>query len=239
MKIYIIRHGDPDYEKDSLTEKGFREAEYLSQKIVKTKIDDFYCSPLGRAQATAKPSMEKLHRTYEVLPWLREFAGYVVSPHTGEHRLCWDFAPSDWADEEKHYLPDKCFDTPLMHSGNVAEIYEESRQGLDALLKKYGIVREGRHFISTQPEKEDCSIALFCHCIMGLTIVSHLTGVAPVVLWHNFFLPTSSVSTIVTEKDQYGKIHFRCAQLGDTSHLYINNEPISEAGLYPYANFKR
>ncbi|MCI5729625.1 MAG: histidine phosphatase family protein, partial [Clostridia bacterium] len=25
MKLIIIRHGDPDYEKDSLTEKGWRE----------------------------------------------------------------------------------------------------------------------------------------------------------------------------------------------------------------------
>ena len=28
MKILIIRHGDPDYAADSLTEKGWREAEY-------------------------------------------------------------------------------------------------------------------------------------------------------------------------------------------------------------------
>ena len=29
MKILIIRHGDPDYSIDSLTEKGWREAELL------------------------------------------------------------------------------------------------------------------------------------------------------------------------------------------------------------------
>lgn len=35
MNIYIIRHGDPDYEKDSLTEKGWREAELLSRRLCK------------------------------------------------------------------------------------------------------------------------------------------------------------------------------------------------------------
>ena len=30
MNIYIIRHAEPDYEHDSLTEKGWREAELLS-----------------------------------------------------------------------------------------------------------------------------------------------------------------------------------------------------------------
>ena len=29
MKLLFIRHGDPDYEKDSLTEKGWHEAELL------------------------------------------------------------------------------------------------------------------------------------------------------------------------------------------------------------------
>ena len=39
MRILIIRHGDPDYAKDSLTEKGWREAEYLADKLEKEKID--------------------------------------------------------------------------------------------------------------------------------------------------------------------------------------------------------
>ena len=31
MKILIIRHGDPDYENDTLTEHGRLEAEYLAE----------------------------------------------------------------------------------------------------------------------------------------------------------------------------------------------------------------
>ena len=30
MKLLIVRHAEPDYSIDSLTEKGWREAEYLS-----------------------------------------------------------------------------------------------------------------------------------------------------------------------------------------------------------------
>ena len=57
MKIMIIRHGDPDYSIDSLTEKGWREAELLSQRLIKEDIDDFYCSPLGRAKDTASSTL--------------------------------------------------------------------------------------------------------------------------------------------------------------------------------------
>ena len=53
MKILIIRHGDPNYEIDGLTEKGKREAEFLSERISKLDVRKFYVSPLGRAKATA------------------------------------------------------------------------------------------------------------------------------------------------------------------------------------------
>ena len=33
MNIYIIRHAEPDYARDSLTEKGWREAELLSRRL--------------------------------------------------------------------------------------------------------------------------------------------------------------------------------------------------------------
>ena len=33
MRILIIRHGDPDYEHDSLTEKGLREANLLKKRL--------------------------------------------------------------------------------------------------------------------------------------------------------------------------------------------------------------
>ena len=57
MNIYIIRHGDPDYEKDSLTEKGWREAELLSRRLCKIPAKAYYVSPLGRARDTASVTL--------------------------------------------------------------------------------------------------------------------------------------------------------------------------------------
>ena len=53
MKILIIRHADPDYALDSLTEQGWKEAELLAQRISAMDIRSFYVSPLGRAKDTA------------------------------------------------------------------------------------------------------------------------------------------------------------------------------------------
>ena len=52
MQLLIIRHGDPDYSIDSLTKKGWREAELLADRLSKLDIKAFYVSPLGRAKDT-------------------------------------------------------------------------------------------------------------------------------------------------------------------------------------------
>lgn len=73
MKLLIIRHGDPDYEKDSLTKTGWREAELLANRLKTMDIAAFYVSPLGRAQDTASCTLKAMHRTAETLDWLQEF----------------------------------------------------------------------------------------------------------------------------------------------------------------------
>ena len=57
-------------------------------------------------------------------------------------------------------------------------------------------------------------------------------GVAPTVMWQGFFMPTSSVTTLITEEREEGEVFFKCMQLGDTSHLYADDEPVSTSGLY-------
>ena len=77
MKLLIIRHGDPDYTADSLTEKGHREAELLSERIAPMDITAYYVSPLGRAQATAEYTLKKCNRNalagYNKNCWGTEF----------------------------------------------------------------------------------------------------------------------------------------------------------------------
>ena len=43
MELWIIRHGDPDYVHDSLTEKGVREAKLLAERLSKYNISKIYC----------------------------------------------------------------------------------------------------------------------------------------------------------------------------------------------------
>ena len=227
----IIRHGEPDYEMDSLTEKGWREARLLADRLAEIKIDGLYTSPLGRAQATALPTEEKRNQKAVVLPWLKEFSGRIISPWTGKKRIPWDIAPSVWGNEELFYDRIEWSNTSLIETGDSEKVYKDMTKYIDSLLEQYGLKRHGMLYQSET--NEESVIVLFCHCCMGLSIISYLTGVSPFIMWHNFFLPTSSVTTLVTETDQQGYAHFRFVQIGDTSHLYLGGEPISDSGLYP------
>ena len=59
MRILLIRHGDPDYVNDTLTEKGRREAALLAKRAVSMNMGECYKSPLGRAKDTAAPCQQK------------------------------------------------------------------------------------------------------------------------------------------------------------------------------------
>lgn len=63
MRILMIRHGDPDYERDCLTETGRQEAALLAGIVGSLQPGDCYVSPLGRARETAACALGRLQRT--------------------------------------------------------------------------------------------------------------------------------------------------------------------------------
>lgn len=230
MKLIIVRHGDPDYAADSLTEKGWREAELLSERLAKLDIKAFYCSPLGRARATAKPTLEKMKRNAETMEWLEEFAGYIIDPETSERRIPWDMMPSYWTRENTYYDYKEWLKTPLMQSGNVEKRYNEVCDALDELIRFHGYSRKDNCY-RVERENRD-TIVFFCHFGVECVLLSHLLGISPVVLWQSFVALPSSVTTLITEEREKGVAYFRCNGFGDLSHLYAGNESPSFAARF-------
>ena len=112
MKLIIIRHGDPDYEHDTLTQKGVREAKLLSERISKLDVKAFYCSPLGRAQDTASYTLDKMNRSAQTLPWLCEFEGKILSGL--KYISCWDRLPSEWTKYPEHYDYNEWYNSKML-----------------------------------------------------------------------------------------------------------------------------
>ncbi|MBR6548156.1 MAG: histidine phosphatase family protein [Clostridia bacterium] len=233
MKILIIRHAEPDYSIDSLTPKGWREAELLSKRLLSMPpADGYYCSPLGRAIDTSRPTMEQLNIQPTILPWLKEFRATITDPESGEQRIPWDLKPHLWRDDPALLNNETWLEHPLMNSGdtNVAEVFHETCLGLDRLLADHGYIKEGSMYRCNN--NREGYLVLFCHMALALAVIGYLTNISPFLLWHGFCLPPSSVTTLVTEERTPGLVSFRCFQAGDTSHLALGNEPPSRMAMF-------
>ena len=232
MRILLIRHAEPDYTVDSLTPKGRTEAELLSRRLIRYNIRDFYMSPLGRAQDTAAYTLQKLNRKAETLPWLHEFMGSYPDPVSGKRRVvAWDVLPRIWTE-----FPDVMdfrtwYRSPVFDGGNVQEIWQQTVDGVDELLLRYGYRKDGP--VWKCDKNKNFTIALFCHFGISMAVLGYLTDISPMVLWHRTLCCPSSVTEIVTEERIRGEVAFRVTKLGDLSHLESAGEKRSTAGLFP------
>ena len=234
MRLVFVRHGEPDYEHYSLTEKGWRESQLLVPRLRgEDSIDTIYCSPLGRALDTAKATLAATKMEPVICPWLKEFFVPVIDPQTGEQRIPWDFLPGWWTEQPEFYHKDTWLQSPVMRSGNVAAEYQKVCDGIDSLLAEYGYERQGNFYRSNDPKEE--SLIFFCHLGAEFAVLSHLLGIAPPLLWQGFFVAPSSLTILETEERKPGEAFFRCKTLGDTSHLYIAGEKPSEMGFFGQA----
>jgi len=230
MKLLIIRHGDPDYAHDTLTEKGWREAGLLAERLARANVRDWYVSPLGRAQDTLRPTLEKTGQTATTLEWLREFPPHGIDEYTGKYHVVWDYMPRyrarypEWNDA--HGWPD-CH--PFRELG-CRPLADQMWQGLDRVLGSYGYHREGMFYRVDRGTTD--TIAFVCHFGAGTILLSHLLNISAAQLLHTTFMAPTSVTLAVTEERERGIAQFRAIQIGDTSHLYPAGEPLSLSGFF-------
>ncbi len=238
MKLLIIRHGDPDYSIDSLTEKGWREAEYLAERIARLDVREFYVSPMGRAKDTASFTLKKMNRKAVECEWLREFPPKILRPDNPHAPVCWDWLPQDWTPEERFYQYDHWAEPDIMKAGHVQEAYDRITEKFDELLADYGYVRDG-HIYRVEKANND-TIVFFCHFALGCVLIGHLLGISPMVLWHGLCAAPTSVATLTTEERRRGTAVFRMNAYGDISHLYAKGEEPAFAARFceTYDNFE-
>ncbi|MCQ2537089.1 MAG: histidine phosphatase family protein [Lachnospiraceae bacterium] len=258
MRIILVRHGEPDYAHDSLTEKGWREARLLGERVAKWNVKDFYCSPYGRAKDTAKPSLELTGKDITVLPWVKEFDYATTDPITGRFHLSWDYTPEFWTSQDKNFTLDDWVNAePMCQNREIADNYKNVCDELDKLLLKYGYKRDGKIYRTVGRKQENVirtvgpddteeamaltdescqpTIVIFCHLGACCVLMSHLLNIPFMTLPHGLFLPPSSVNILTTEERWEDEASFRAQAIGDCTHLLMAGEPISSAGAYSKA----
>lgn len=255
MRLIFIRHAEPDYSFDGLTENGQKEAEALSKRVSKWDVDRFYCSPMGRAIATAEPSLKALNREAITLPWLREYSYHVVKPH-GKAGVCWDFIPSDWANNPTMYTSSDWLNIePFCQNHEIKDVYNTMTTELDLILDEYGYKRNGNYYINYKNPKNrqilstcidprthfgnetpssdaDPIIVFFCHFGIICLMLSYLLNIPFPTLAQGTIIPPTGVTVLTSEERWNDEAYFRLQNLGDVDHLHKANLPISSAGSF-------
>lgn len=253
MRIIFVRHAEPDYEKDSLTENGRKEAEALAVRTKNwTDIDRFYCSPLGRAVETAAPTLKGLGREAIVKPWLREFYYPIKDPLTGEIHGPWDLQPQYFTGQEIMYDREHWYEAPLYRTNpGIEQGWKEVTAGIDKILSEYGYHRKDSYYEFKNPdgsvlpaEVEDIplhgtrnneirdsddrkTIVIFCHFGVTCVMLAHLIGVSPVLMWQGTCIAPTGVTVVNAEKRLHNAAFFRIQTLGDCAHLLAAGVPVS------------
>ena len=230
MKLLLIRHGDPDYTHDSLTEKGQREAELLCRRLEKLDVKEWFVSPLGRAQATIRPLLEKTGRSAVTIPWMREFPLHGYDVYTKTDHVVWDYYPKY---RERHPEWDSAgnwMDASPFKELGARSLVEEMWDGLDAILAGYGYVRDGLFYRAERPNRN--TIGLVCHFGAATILLSHLLNVSAMQLLHTTFMAPTAITAVLTEERERGTAQWRTTVIGDVSHLDAAGEPMSMSGFF-------
>ena len=237
MRLIFIRHAEPDYSIDSVTAKGAVEADLLSERCAHWHVDRIFISPLGRAQRTAAPTLDKLHMTGTTLDWLREYAYKIDDPTTGrKQKVPWDFMPEYWTRQELLYDRNRWYENRVLSANpEYAAHLPVVFGGIDTLLAEYGYHRE-EAFYRCDPvltdEDDDRTIVFFCHLGVMSVILGHLLGMSAVLVAQSFYIAPSSVTVLNAEKRMSNIAMFRVQTIGDTAHLYAGKEPVSASGAF-------
>ncbi|MES2464643.1 MAG: histidine phosphatase family protein [Armatimonadota bacterium] len=230
MLLYIIRHADPDYPNNTITEHGHLEARALSTRMAGEKLTRIYTSPLGRAQDTARYTADATGIDPVVLDWTCELKTPAVD-HGPYGRL----APFNLAGEIIRADLDACRSHdgiarfPYIQESPIAGCAQEVREASDAFLISLGYEREGGLYRCIAPNQE--RIALFCHGGFAGVLLSHLLEIPLPLIWSGIWLAPSSVTTVFFEQRSETWAVPRCMGIGDTGHLYHAGLPIQSRGV--------
>jgi probable phosphoglycerate mutase len=221
MILYIIRHGDPDYTTDSLTEKGRLQAELVGKRLFDVGIDRVFSSPLGRARQTAEPLCRMAGLECNIEEWTREVGTNMMMTTVP------DGTPKSLSGLQNTYFLENggaelaiadSFECPPVKEGRMKEACAVIERGGDEFLERLGYKKENGVYRILRENNE--RVALFCHGTMGRAWIASLLHIPFHIMWASFKYTHTGVTAIEFKNNENGLTAPKCFFYSDMSHLY-------------------
>ena len=164
MRLVIVRHGEPNYEKDCLTEKGHVQAKLAAERLSDEGIEEIFSSPMGRAKETASYTSEKLGiKNLSVLDFMHELKwgsadGNPIFADGHPWTISDELVRQGWNLNDETWPGHDFFKNNLV----TAEC-EKVASGTDEWLESLGYKREGLYYRNVNRDETQHTVALFCH----------------------------------------------------------------------------
>lgn len=224
MLLFLLRHAEPIYEPDSITEHGQKQAEALAKRLALYGIDKIYSSSSKRALDTARPTAVATGNTVEVLDWANEallWRDLSVIKENGEREWC--FFDKSFIEffqtREIRALGDRWYEHRAFLSSRYKEGILRIDKEADALLLSLGYRhdRERGGYISDGTNRK--RVAFFAHQGVGLTFLSSILDIPYPMMTTHFDISHSGM-TVIEFPTEKGFVVPKVLQLSSDSHLY-------------------
>ena len=210
MLLYIIRHGDPDYTTDTLTERGWKQAEAVGKRMADAGIDRIFTSPMGRARQTAEPACRLLGLTPTVEDWSHEIQDERLTPFPDGKRKSVTLLQNTYYRENGNIDLDyhHTFECPGFRESRMNEALAFIEENGKDFLERMGYREENCIYRILRPNEE--KVALFCHAAFGRAWLSILLHIPVHIMWSSFSYTHTGVTVVEFKNNENGITAPRC-----------------------------
>ncbi len=220
MILYIIRHGEPNYDIGALTEKGWLQAEAVGKRMAKLKIDQVYASPLLRAQQTAEPTCRLLELTKKTEEWAHEIGDERLTPFPDGEMKSISFVQNTYFRQNGNMdlSFDKAYECDGIKQSEMKKAVDYIEKNGNDFLERLGYKAENGVYRILRENKDQ--VALFCHAAFARAWVSVLLHIPLHIMWAGFDYDYTGVTAIEFANNENGITAPKCHHYADLSHLY-------------------
>ena len=219
MRIVFIRHGEPDYVHDCLTERGRVQALAAAERLKEEGIEEIFSSPLGRAAETAAFTAEALNLSVKTLDYMRELHwGSVDGTPLPAEGHPWDLA--DLLAEEGRDLTDPAWrEHPYFSNNLVTAEADHVARKTDEWLLSLGYERQGAYYRCVRADDVQRTVALFSHGGSSAAAMGHILNLPFPYACGLFHLEFTGITVIRLDRNP-GKRRLPCLELAnDGRHI--------------------
>ncbi len=222
MRLIFVRHGEPDYENDCLTERGRAQAEAAAKRLLNEGITEIFSSPNGRARETASFTAQALGLEVQILPYMHEISW------SGRDGKLYSEDGHPWTISDKAIREGFVFDGdnwkqhPYFKNNIALPCYETVAEGIRGFMLERGFRQEGRRFFCTAEEEE--TVALFSHGGSGACALSALLSLPFPILCSYFPYDFTSVTVLHFDVSEKSYVFPRVELFGDDRHIRNTKE---------------